>query len=99
MSEFPLDPQLGAMLVGSPDHKCSNEILTIAARLSVPNVFQRPREAGKQADEKKAKFAHMDGDHLTLLNVYHAWKREGEKNDWCYDHFLNHRLVQGRRFC
>jgi hypothetical protein len=29
MAEFPLDPQLSKMLVTSPQHRCSNEILTI----------------------------------------------------------------------
>lgn len=29
--------------------------------LSVPNVFMRPREAAKAADEAKARFAHIDG--------------------------------------
>ena len=41
--------------------RCSNEILSIAAMLSVPNVFMRPREAAKAADEAKARFAHIDG--------------------------------------
>ncbi|RMX47490.1 hypothetical protein pdam_00002199 [Pocillopora damicornis] len=38
-------------------------------------VFMRPNEAKKAADEAKMKFAHIDGDHLTLLNVYHAYKQ------------------------
>lgn len=29
----------------------------------------------KTADEAKMRFAHIDGDHLTLLNVYHAFKQ------------------------
>ena len=145
--------------------------------LSVPNVFMRPREAAKAADEAKARFAHIDGqlsqhswlplpapgnsfvrhilclhapplqdmavrrcnaggpvsgnststlrnvqvfnalqstrvkalqsasfqswhilvaagDHLTLLNVYHAYKQNGEAQDWCYDHFLNSRALK-----
>ena len=41
----------------------------------VPQVFLRPNEAKKAADESKMKFAHIDGDHLTLLNVYHAYKQ------------------------
>jgi hypothetical protein len=41
----------------------------------VPSVFVRPKDAQKQADEAKARFAHSDGDHLTLLNVYHAFKQ------------------------
>ncbi len=44
-----------------------------------------------QADEAKAQFAHADGDHLTLLNAYHAYKQAGEAQgrEWCYDNFLN----------
>lgn len=34
MAEFPLDPQLAKMLIGSCNHNCSNEILSITAMLS-----------------------------------------------------------------
>jgi pre-mRNA-splicing factor ATP-dependent RNA helicase DHX15/PRP43 len=74
MSAFPLDPQLAKMLIESPKYNCSNEILSIAALLSVPQIFVRPNNARKAADEAKAQFAHADGDHLTLLNAYHAYK-------------------------
>ncbi|XP_057474549.1 probable pre-mRNA-splicing factor ATP-dependent RNA helicase DEAH2 isoform X1 [Actinidia eriantha] len=94
MSEFPLDPQMGKMLVVSPEFNCSNEILSISAMLSVPNCFLRPREAQKAADEAKAKFAHIDGDHLTLLNVYHAYKQNNEDPSWCYENFINHRAMK-----
>lgn len=40
----------------------------------VPQCFVRPTEAKKAADEAKMRFAHIDGDHLTLLNVFiHIW--------------------------
>ncbi|XP_077427654.1 ATP-dependent RNA helicase DHX15-like [Vanacampus margaritifer] len=39
------------------------------------------------------RFAHIDGDHLTLLNVYHAFKQNHEANQWCYDNFLNYRSL------
>ncbi|GAX81778.1 hypothetical protein CEUSTIGMA_g9206.t1 [Chlamydomonas eustigma] len=94
MSEFPLDPQLAKMLVAAPEFRCSNEILSIAAMLSSPNVFMRPREAAKAADEAKARFTHIDGDHLTMLNVYHAWKSKQEDSSWSYDNFLNFRSLK-----
>ncbi|KRX23139.1 putative pre-mRNA-splicing factor ATP-dependent RNA helicase DHX15 [Trichinella nelsoni] len=75
MAEFPLDPQLSKMLIASCDYNCSNEILTITAMLSVPQCFIRPPEARKAADEAKMRYAHIDGDHLTLLNLYHAFKQ------------------------
>lgn len=65
MAEFPLDPQLARMLIASTDLRCSNEILSITAMLSVPQCFVRPNECKREADDAKARFAHVDGDHLT----------------------------------
>lgn len=96
-SEFPLDPALAVMLISSPEFYCSNEILSLTALISVPQVFARPASARKRADEMKNLFAHPDGDHLTLLNVYHAFKgAEAQANprQWCHDHFLSLRALQ-----
>lgn len=54
----------------------------------------RPKEAAKAADVAKAQYAHVDGDHLTLLNAYHAYKQNGQSKDYCYDNFLNYRSLQ-----
>jgi HrpA-like RNA helicase len=66
MAEFPLDPQLAKMMVAAPQFKCSNEIVSVAAMLSVPNVFVRPKESAKAADEAKARFAHIDGEQMAV---------------------------------
>lgn len=94
MSEIPLEPQLAKVLLISPDFGCSNEALSVVALLSVPNVFMRPKEAAKAADEAKKQFSHSDGDHLTLLNAYYAFKQSGDDRNWCYDNFLNYRSLQ-----
>ncbi|KAF2018565.1 P-loop containing nucleoside triphosphate hydrolase protein [Aaosphaeria arxii CBS 175.79] len=96
-SEFPLDPALAVMLITSPEFYCSNEILSLTALLSVPQIFVRPANNRKAADEMKELFAHPDGDHLTMLNVYHAFKgAEAQANpkQWCHDHFLSFRALQ-----
>lgn len=96
-SEFPLDPALAVMLISSPEFYCSNEILSITALLSVPQVFVRPASQRKRADEMKNLFSHQDGDHLTLLNVYHAFKgadAQANPKQWCHDHFLSLRSLQ-----
>ena len=96
-SEFPLDPALAVMLISSPEFYCSNEILSLTALLSVPQIFVRPASARKRADEMKSLFAHPDGDHLTMLNVYHAFKGpEAQTNpkQWCHDHFVSLRALQ-----
>jgi pre-mRNA-splicing factor ATP-dependent RNA helicase DHX15/PRP43 len=96
-SDFPLDPALAVMLISSPEFYCSNEILSLTALLSVPQVFVRPASARKRADEMKQLFAHPDGDHLTMLNVYHAFKSPQAQADlrkWCHDHFVSLRALQ-----
>ena len=96
-SEFPLDPALAVMLISSPEFYCSNEILSLTALLSVPQIFVRPASARKRADEMKSLFAHPDGDHLTMLNVYHAFKGPEAQNNpkqWCHDHFVSLRALQ-----
>jgi pre-mRNA-splicing factor ATP-dependent RNA helicase DHX15/PRP43 len=94
-SEFPLDPALAVMLISSPEFYCSNEILSITSLLSVPQIFVRPAANRKRADEMKSHFSHPDGDHLTLLNAYHAFKGQsgdsGAAKQWCHEHFLSFR--------
>ncbi|TQS32871.1 hypothetical protein Golomagni_06799, partial [Golovinomyces magnicellulatus] len=95
-SEFPLDPALAVMLISSPEFYCSNEILSITSLLSVPQIFVRPANNRKRADEMKAQFSHPDGDHLTILNAYHAYKGQESVDPesvkkWCHEHFLSYR--------
>ena len=55
----------------SPRYKCSEEILTITAMLSVNNaIFYRPKDRAVFADNARANFFRPGGDHLTLLSVY-----------------------------
>jgi ATP-dependent RNA helicase DHX8/PRP22 len=83
MAEFPLEPSLSKMLIMSAEIGCSEEILTVVAMLSVESPFYRPKEKAAQADIKKAKFNQAEGDHLTLLAVYEAWKASKFSNPWC----------------
>lgn len=95
-SEFPLDPALAVMLITSPEFECSNEMLSLTALLSVPQIFVRPASARKWADEAKMQFAHPDGDHLTMLNAYHAFKSPDAQQDamsWCRTNYLNYRSL------
>lgn len=55
--------------------------------------FVRPGEAKKAADEAKMRFAHVDGDQLTMLNVYHAFKQNRDNTQWCYENFVNYRSL------
>ncbi|KAL4445702.1 hypothetical protein ABPG74_006253 [Tetrahymena malaccensis] len=94
MAEFPLEPPLSKMLITSVDLGCSDEIATIIAMLSVQNVFFCPKDKKQQADQRRAKFHHQDGDHLTLLTVYEAWKSNNFSNIWCHENFIDSRTIK-----
>jgi pre-mRNA-splicing factor ATP-dependent RNA helicase DHX15/PRP43 len=95
MSELPLDPQLAKLILVSPEYQCSAEIITIVACLSVPQIFLRPREAAKAADEAKAQFAHQESDHLTFLRVFNEYDMvpDKERKQWCWDNFISERAM------
>ncbi len=46
------------------------------------------------ADQRKAKFNQPEGDHLTLLAVYNAWKNNKFSNAWCYENFIQARTLK-----
>lgn len=94
MAEFPLEPQLAKMLIMSVHLGCSDEVLTVVSMLSVQNVFYRPKDKQAIADQKKAKFHQLEGDHLTLLAVYNAWKNNKFSNAWCYENFVQVRTLK-----
>lgn len=60
----------------------------------VPQCFVRPNESKKAADDAKMRFAHIDGDHLTLLNVYHAFKQSKYLYDFSRKLLLNYTTLR-----
>lgn len=64
LAEFPLEPQTSKMILASAEEGCAEEVITVAAMLSVQNVFDTTPEA----DRSKRLFAVYEGDHLTYLN-------------------------------
>merc|ERR1712122_411455 len=74
------------------------EELSIAAILSMPNLFRRPRGGLKQADEARMRFVMQESDHLTLLNAFHAYcqaKQDGfAMRSWLAAHFLSRKALE-----
>ncbi|KAK2766748.1 DEAH-box ATP-dependent RNA helicase prp22 [Arachnomyces sp. PD_36] len=94
MADFPMEPALAKVLIASVDLKCSDEMLSIVAMLSIHTVFYRPKEKQQQADQKKSKFHDPHGDHLTLLNVYNGWKQSQFSSPWCFENFIQARQMR-----
>ena len=89
MSEFPLEPSLSKMVVMGNHLQCLKEVLIIVSMLSVPHVFYRPKERAEESDQMREKFQVPESDHLTLLNIYLEYYRNGARESWCQTHFLH----------
>ncbi|XP_034553745.1 pre-mRNA-splicing factor ATP-dependent RNA helicase DHX16 [Notolabrus celidotus] len=98
MAELPVDPMLSKMVLASEQYKCSEEVLTIAAMLSVNNsIFYRPKDKVVHADNARMNFVVPGGDHLVLLNVYTQWMESGYSTQWCYENFIQFRSMRRAR--
>ncbi|XP_023722820.1 pre-mRNA-splicing factor ATP-dependent RNA helicase DHX16-like [Cryptotermes secundus] len=98
MAEFPVDPMMAKMILASEKYKCSEEILTIAAVLSVNGaIFYRPKDKTVHADAARHSFFTPGGDHLMLLNVYTQWAESDFSTQWCCENFLQHRSLKRAR--
>lgn len=97
MVQFPLDPPLSKMLLTADKMKCSAEMLVVVSMLSIPNVFYQTREAADQAEAAKEKFFVPESDHLTLLNVYQQWRRNGSNATWAKQHYVQQKSMRKAR--
>ncbi|EMS12935.1 ATP-dependent RNA helicase [Entamoeba histolytica HM-3:IMSS] len=93
MAEFPLEPPLAKMLIVSEQFGCSEEVVTIVAALSVGNLFIRPKEKEEEADRRKRQLSSSAGDHLTMLQVYNNWIKNGKSPSWCKENYINFRSL------
>ncbi|KAH1264470.1 Pre-mRNA-splicing factor ATP-dependent RNA helicase DEAH1 [Glycine max] len=99
MAEFPLDPTLSKMIVASEKFKCSDDIISIAAMLSVgKSIFYRPKDKQVYADNAMRNFHTGNvGDHIALLRVYNSWKETNYSTQWCYENYIQVRSMRQAR--
>lgn len=96
LAELPISAMLGKMLFMSGEMCCSEEILDIIAVLQVQTVFSKPVTGKAQIKGKVAKrhFEVAEGDLITLLNVFTAFKTNGRTKEFCGRHFLIYRNLK-----
>jgi len=89
LARLPLDPRVARMLVAARSESCLEQMLVIAAALSVQDPRERPLAKQQAADERHAKFADERSDFLALLKL---WKLQGEQGlrRICRDNFLSY---------
>ncbi|MGC4397224.1 ATP-dependent RNA helicase HrpA [Hydrogenophaga sp. T2] len=92
LSRLPLDPRVGRMILAARDAGALDEVLVIAAALSVQDVRDRPIDKQAQADQAHAKF---DDDKSEFVGTLKLWKwLEDSKGGHGTDHKLSHRQYE-----
>ncbi|KAL8460585.1 hypothetical protein ACS0TY_032202 [Phlomoides rotata] len=94
VAEIPLEPMISKMILASNDYGCSEEVITIAAVLSVQSIWFSVRGAQKELDEAKLRFAAAEGDHISYLNVYKGFLESGKSSNWCHKNHVNYHAMK-----
>ncbi|CAJ1347261.1 unnamed protein product [Effrenium voratum] len=101
ISQLPLEPQYGRVLLAAADLQCVSEALTLVSMLSSEGIWYRPsRQNAEQWEEAQAmqeRFVHPLGDHLTLVRIYTMWEDDGCSPSWCKENFLHFRALRQAR--
>ncbi|MEI8342711.1 MAG: DUF3418 domain-containing protein, partial [Verrucomicrobiota bacterium] len=96
LARLPVDPTLGRMLLQARTENALQEILVIAAGLSVPDPRERPDEDKEAAATAHRAFAHPESDFLTLLKIWQASPATGTRTSsnalrrFCKTNYLSH---------
>jgi len=83
------------LYIDREEWRVTEEILTIAALFSVQNIYNAVREPYKLANAKK-KYGVIEGDHITLLNIFNLYlnkKSENEKKGLCRELHINEKSM------
>jgi ATP-dependent RNA helicase DHX33 len=94
MAAFPLEPGLSRAILLSSERGCSEEVVCVAALLSVDSVFLSPPSLRDKMAAAHRRFHSPHGDHLTLLAVYHAYTAASGKKAWSRENFIHQRNLR-----
>ncbi|KAF9208248.1 DEAH-box ATP-dependent RNA helicase prp22 [Haplosporangium sp. Z 27] len=96
MMIYPVGPLLARSLIEAEKIGCLDNTITIVAMLSVEDPFISPRREEEQdaAIAAHAQFYHHSGDHITLMNIFEAWRKARYSSDWCRDNYFNIRQLR-----
>ncbi|HEV7685003.1 MAG TPA: ATP-dependent RNA helicase HrpA, partial [Acidimicrobiia bacterium] len=78
LAQLPLDPRLGRMVLEAEANGCLEEVMVIAAALSIQDPRERPLEKQAAAAEAHARFADKESDFLSYLRL---WEHLQDRQD------------------
>lgn len=95
LSQLPVDPRLGRMLIEANRLQCLQELLVIVSALSVQDPRERPADKQQAADQAHAEYKDQDSDFVGLLNLWQRFEEERQNlsssqlKKFCQKRFLS----------
>jgi ATP-dependent helicase HrpA len=89
LARLPLDPRVARMLVAARDEGCLEQVLVIAAALSVQDPRERPLDKAGTADERHSAHADERSDFLGFLKLWRLQTEPGLRR-LCRENFLSY---------
>ncbi|MGQ0580243.1 MAG: ATP-dependent RNA helicase HrpA [Betaproteobacteria bacterium] len=97
LAKLPIDPRVGRMLVAAKQEGCLDEVLIIAAALSVQDPRERPMDKQEAVTQAHAEFLDERSDFLAYLEIW-KWFEEALKHKKsnrllvreCHERFLSY---------
>ena len=96
MARLPIDPTISRMILQARNENVIDEILIIAAGLSIQDPRERPTEEREKADEVHSTFNHARSDFISYLNIWETYQKKAIKisqnqlRKFCRSHFLSY---------
>jgi ATP-dependent helicase HrpA len=100
LAQLPVDPRLGRMVLEADRLGCADEVIVIAAALSIQDPRVRPTEERAAADEQHARFADERSDFLSYVNLWaHLRERRSDLSGsafrrLCHAEFLHYMRIR-----
>jgi len=70
LARLPVDPRMGRMVLEAGPRACAEEVVVIAAGLSIQDPRERPADKRAEADALHARFADEASDFTAYLNLW-----------------------------
>ncbi|KAM7023910.1 3'-5' RNA helicase YTHDC2-like [Acridotheres tristis] len=100
LSELPVEPHLGKMVLYAVVLKCLDPVLTIACALACQDPFVLPTLASQKRAAMQCRKRFAAGtfsDHMALLRAFQAWQKarsDGWERAFCEKNFLSQATME-----
>ena len=100
LAQLPVDPRMGRMVLEADRLGCADEVIVIAAALSIQDPRVRPADKRAEADQHHARFKDEGSDFLAFVNLWRhlrAQQTQRSRNGFrklCHAEFLHYLRVR-----